>query len=264
VDNRSARPFTDLDEAALVHLAEHAAIAIRNAQLFAAVQATGERLQVLSSRLLDVQEAERRHIARELHDEVGQALTAVKINLQMLRRQAPAGPAASRLDDSLSMVDRILGGVRRLSLDLRPSLLDDLGLAAAVRWYVGAQAERSGLTAEVEASALPAHLPPALATTCFRIVQEAVTNVVRHAKARRLSVTLEASDERIRVVIEDDGAGFDVGAARRRGLAGGSLGLLGLEERADLAGGRATIESFVGQGTTVRVEIPFAEGETPA
>jgi GAF domain-containing protein len=261
VDNRSARPFTDLDEAALVHLAEHAAIALRNAQLFAAVQATGKRLQALSSRLLEVQEAERRHIARELHDEVGQALTAVKINLQMLRRQSPAGPVAGRLDDSLGMVDRVLQGVRRMSLDLRPSLLDDLGLAAAVRWYVGAQAERAGLTAEVEASALPAQLPPALATTCFRIVQEAVTNVVRHAKARRLTVTLEAAEETLSVVITDDGAGFDVGHARRRALAGGSLGLLGLEERAELAGGRATIDSFPGRGTAVRVTLPITDGE---
>lgn len=263
VDNRRARPFTDLDEAALVHLAEHAAIAIRNAQLFAAVQATGERLQALSSRLLEVQEAERRHIARELHDEVGQALTAVKINLQMLRRQSPADAAATRLDDSLGMVDRILQGVRRMSLDLRPSLLDDLGLAAAVRWYVGAQAQRTGLTAEVEASALPALLPAALATTCFRIVQEAVTNVVRHAKARRLIVILEAADARLTVLVRDDGAGFDVGAARRRALAGGSLGLLGLEERVELAGGRARIESSPGRGTTVRVDLPIPGSEAP-
>ena len=122
------RPFTDLDEAALVQLADHASIAIRNAKLFAAVQATGERLQACPRALLEVQEAERRHIARELHDEVGQALTAVKINLQMLRRAGRARRAAGRLDDSLGMVDRILQGVRRLSLDLRPSLLDDLGL----------------------------------------------------------------------------------------------------------------------------------------
>src|SRR5262249_44959098 len=151
VDNRTARSFTDLEESALVQLAGHAALAIRNARLFAAVQATGNRLQTVSSRLLEVQEAERRHLARELHDEIGEALTAVKINLQMLRRQPDMSVAAGRLDDSLSTLNRILEGVRQLSLDLRPSLLDDLGLAAALRWYVGAQAQRAGLTAEVVA-----------------------------------------------------------------------------------------------------------------
>lgn len=265
VDNRSPRPFTDIDEAALVQLAEHASIAIRNAKLFAAVQATGERLQLLSSRLLEVQEAERRHIARELHDEVGQALTAVKINLQMLRHEAERAPAAGRLDDSLGMVDRILRGVRRLSLDLRPSLLDDLGLAAAVRWYVGAQAQRAGLAAEVVADALPGDLSPALATTCFRIVQEAVTNVVRHARATRLTVTLEFANATLDLTVSDDGAGFDVPAARRQALEGSSLGLLGLEERAELAGGRSVIESAPGRGTTVRVSLPARrDGGEPA
>jgi len=257
VDNRRPIPFTDIDEAALVQLAEHASIAIRNAKLFAAVQATGERLQVLSSRLLEIQEAERRHIARELHDEVGQALTAVKINLQMLRRLDDRDAAAGRLDDSLGMVDRVLQGVRRLSLDLRPSLLDDLGLPAALRWYVGAQAQRAGLAQEVIAGALPPDLPSALATTCFRIVQEAVTNVVRHAHATRLTVTLDTDKGTVHLVVRDDGLGFDVGAARRRALSGESLGLLGLEERTELAGGRVTIESAPGRGTTVRVSLPL-------
>jgi GAF domain-containing protein len=265
VDNRSPRPFTDIDEAALVQLAEHASIAIRNAKLFAAVQATGERLQLLSSRLLEVQEAERRHIARELHDEVGQALTAVKINLQMLRREAERAPTAGRLDDSLGMVDRILRGVRRLSLDLRPSLLDDLGLPAALRWYVGAQAQRAGFAAEVVAGALPDDLSPALATTCFRIVQEAVTNVVRHARATRLTVTLEFANAALDLTVSDDGAGFDVPVARRQALEGSSLGLLGLEERAELAGGRSVIESTPGRGTTVRVSLPAKrDGGEPA
>jgi signal transduction histidine kinase len=185
VDNRRPIPFTDIDEAALVQLAEHASIAIRNAKLFAAVRPPASGCRCCPRAQLEIQEAERRHIARELHDEVGQALTAVKINLQMLRRQADWDAAAGRLDDSLGMVDRILHGVRRLSLDLRPSLLDDLGLAAALRWYVGAQAQRAGLAEEVIAGAVPADLPSALATTCFRVAQEAVTNVVRHAHATR-------------------------------------------------------------------------------
>src|SRR5262249_21174287 len=202
-------------------------------------------------------EAVSRHSASEPHDGVGQALPAVKINLQMLRRLDDRAAAAGRLDDSLGMVDRILQGVRRLSLDLRPSLLDDLGLPAALRWYVGAQAQRAGLADEVIAGAVPSDLPSALATTCFRIVQEAVTNVVRHARATRVTVTLDSENGTVHLVVRDDGVGFDVGAARRRALGGESLGLLGLEERVELAGGRVAIESAPGRGTAVRVSLPL-------
>src|SRR5262249_27959054 len=198
VDNRSPRPFTDLDESALVLLAEHAAVALRNARLFMEAQATGRRLQAVSRRLLEVQEAERRHLSRELHDEVGQALTAVKMNLQMLRRQSAPPQATGRLDESIGLVDRILQGVRQLSLDLRPSLLDDLGLAAALRWYVSAQAERSGIAANVVTEPLPDHLPIATSTTCFRVAQEAVTNALRHAKATRITVTLRCEGKELR------------------------------------------------------------------
>jgi signal transduction histidine kinase len=161
-------------------------------------------------------------------------------------------------------VDRILHGVRRLSLDLRPSLLDDLGLAAALRWYVGAQAQRAGLAEEVIAGAVPADLPSALATTCFRVAQEAVTNVVRHAHATRLTVTLDTENGAVHLVVHDDGVGFDVGAARRRALSGESLGLLGLEERVELAGGRVAIESAPGRGTTVRVSVPLGRADDEA
>lgn len=258
VDNRAPRPFTDRDEAALVRLAEHAAIAIRNAQLYVEAQTTGGRLQALSLRLLEVQEAERRHLARELHDEVGQTLTAVKINLEMLRRIPQPDSSSTRLDDSLGMVDRMLQGVRQMSLDLRPSMLDDLGLAAALRWYVTTQAQRAGLTAEIVAGALPEDLSPAAATTCYRVVQEAVTNVMRHARATRLTLTLAGAESGLEVSIGDDGCGFDVAAARRQALHGESMGLFGLEERVQLAGGRSAIESVPGQGTTVRAWLPLA------
>jgi Signal transduction histidine kinase len=235
VDNRSPRAFTDFDESALGLLAEHAAVAIRNARLFTTVQATGQRLQTLSARLLEVQEAERRHLARELHDEVGQALTAVRMNLQMLRRQPETALSAGRLDESLGMVDHILRGVRQLSLDLRPSLLDDLGLAAALRWYVGAQAERSGISGDVVTEDVPADLPAATATTCYRIAQEAVTNAIRHARATRITVTLGSTANQLEISVSDNGIGFDVATARRRAIQGASAGLLGLEERVELA-----------------------------
>lgn len=264
VDNRSRRPFTDFDESGLVLLAEHAAVAIRNAQLFTTVQATGQRLQALSARLLEVQEAERRHLARELHDEVGQALTAVRMNLQMLRRQPDTERSAGRLDESLGMVDRILHGVRQLSLDLRPSLLDDLGLAAALRWYVGAQAERSGIAGEVATEPLPENLPASIATTCFRIAQEAVTNAIRHARGTRITVTLRCAANELEVSVGDDGIGFDVAGAHRRAIEGASAGLLGLEERVELAGGRSSIVSAPGRGTILRAWLPLSISRSAA
>jgi signal transduction histidine kinase len=253
------RPFTDRDEAVLTSLAAHAGSALQNARLFAAAKAASEQSHVLSTRLLEVQEAERRHLARELHDEVGPALSAVKINLQMLKRQPEmVGTAGRRVDDGLLIVDRLLQVVRQMSLDLRPSILDDLGLAAALRWYVGAQAERSGLSAEVVTEGVPDDLPGAIATTAFRIVQEAVTNVVRHASARRLQVRAALAGAQLDLVVADDGVGFDVAAARRQALAGRSLGLLGLSERAELAGGRTAVESAPGRGTTVRAWLPLS------
>src|SRR4030095_12799203 len=198
-------------------LPEHAAVAIRNARLFTTVQATGQRLQTLSARLLEVQEAERRPLGRELHDEVGQALTAVRMNLQMLRRQPETALSAGRLDESLGMVEHILRVVRQLSLDLRPSLLDDLGLAAALRWYVGAQAERSGISGDVVTEDVPADLPAATATPCYRIAQEAVTNAIRHARATRITVTLGSTANQLEISVSDNGIGFDVDTARLPG-----------------------------------------------
>jgi len=256
VDNRTARPFTDRDEAVLVGLADHAAIAIRNAQLFTTAQQTTTRLQALSAKLIEVQEAERRHIARELHDEVGQALTAIRINLLMLRRSGDAAAAEARIDDSLLIVERLLGGVRQLSLDLRPSLLDDLGLAAALRWYMDAQAQRAGLGARVSIDALAREPAPELAITCFRVAQEAVTNAVRHAAAKRIELELRERGGALELVVRDDGSGFDVAAARARAARGESLGLLGLQERVELAGGHASIESSPA-GTEVRAQFPW-------
>jgi signal transduction histidine kinase len=254
VDNRASRPFTDRDEAVLTQLADQAALAIHDARRLAEARDAKERLQALSARLLDVQEAERQRIARELHDEVGQALTAVRINLQMLKQHPPA---AVRVDETLEILDRVLQDVRRLSLDLRPPLLDDLGLVAALQWLVRARAEGAGLAgaivAEVEESAVPADL----ATTCFRVVQEAVTNVLRHARATHVWVELRRRDSALEVVVRDDGVGFDVAAAHRRARAGASLGLLSLAERVELAGGRSTIESAPGGGTTVRAWFPL-------
>jgi signal transduction histidine kinase len=217
-----------------------------------------ERLQTLSSKLIEAQESERRNLARELHDEIGQALTAVKINLQSLQHLSDQSEMALLTQESISIAEVALQQVRSLSLDLRPSLLDDLGLVAALRWYIDRQSQRSGIIGELLAEPLETELSPNLETTCFRIVQEALTNVVRHAQAKRVTVELWQQEDQLHLIIRDDGIGFDVQAARERATQGGSLGLLGLEERAVLVGGQIDIQSEVCQGTEIRVCLPLA------
>ena len=221
-----------------------------------AMQEANLRLQSLSSRMLEVQESERRHIARELHDEIGQALTAVKLHLQSAMRRC--GPEARQpLEECVLITDQALDQVRNLSLNLRPSQLDDLGLVAALRWQIGRQAAASGLHTEFEADELNERLDATLETACFRFVQEAMTNVVRHAQARNAWIEARRNDDRLRVSVRDDGRGFDVAAATREAIARGSLGLLGMQERVGLAGGRLNVSSRPGEGTTIVAEFPL-------
>ena len=220
---------------------------------------TQERLQTLSGKLIEAQEAERRSLARELHDEIGQALTAVKINLQTLQHLSDASHIALPVQESISIVEVALQQVRSLSLDLRPSLLDDLGLVAALRWYVDRQTQRAGIIGEFLVEPTHTKLLPNIETTCFRLVQEALTNVVRHAQAQRVDIELRQQKTQLHLVIRDDGIGFDVPTARERATKGGSLGLLGMEERTLLVGGQINIESVQQQGTEIHVWLPLTE-----
>ncbi len=217
------------------------------------------RLGTLSRRMLTVQEEERRAVARELHDELGQVLTAVRLNLQTLRRRSRDPELGPVFEDGLALLETAIAEVRALSTRLRPTILDDLGLEAALRSHL----ERSRVRAELELDAdirLPQRrLDPAVETACFRIVQEAMTNVVRHAGARRLAVALRIVDGALVLSVRDDGNGFDLAAAARRAARGESAGLSGMEERAQLAGGRLEMNSAPGRGTEVRVLFPLAE-----
>ena len=217
------------------------------------------RLQALTRRLLEVQETERRTIARELHDEVGGVLTAVKLNLLSLRRKRLSDAGEAALADGLALVDGAIQTVRSRSLDLRPAVLDDLGLIPALKWYCGRQAQRAGVAIELALDAIDLKSAPQLESTCFRIVQESVTNALRHAKARRIQVTLHRDEDSLVLEIADDGTGFAPAAARRRGLAGESSGLLGMEERANLLGGRLGIDSAPGAGTRVWVKFSLPQ-----
>ena len=192
-----------------------------------------------------------------MHDEIGQALTALKINLQAFQQFPEAGAFADRLLDSIGIVDLALRQVRRLSLNLRPSMLDDLGLPAALRWYLDQQAQRSGLRVQFVNQGQEERLDATLETTCFRIAQEAVTNIIRHAQARTAWVELREEAGFLHLTVRDDGIGFDVDRTRR--LAGGaSMGLMGMEERVSLMGGRMELKSAPRQGTEVHAWFSLA------
>lgn len=250
-------PFLAEERTLINSLADSLASYVDRKQAEEALREAHERLQMLFQELMHVQEQERRQLARDLHDEIGQALTAVKMNLQTLQRSGGAVASASSLEDSLTIIDGIMQHVRDLSLDLRPSLLDDLGLVSAVRWYVSRQAERAGWAADVAAEESLSRLPPDLAIAGYRLVQEAVTNAMRHAKASRISVSLQRQDDELDIRIRDDGSGFDVSEIQTRVAQRHTLGLLGMEERVRLLDGRLAIDSHPGKGTEVRVRIPL-------
>jgi signal transduction histidine kinase len=214
-----------------------------------ALELSQERLRALSRRLLEVQEDERSRLARDLHDDVGQALTALKIQLESLA--LAAGPLAKRVTECVETTRHTLERVRQLSLNLRPLQLDDLGLVAALRSHLDRQARLGGLTPHFDAAEAPHRVPAEIETACFRVAQEAITNVLRHARARNLWLRLYTAEGKLALSVRDDGAGFDIDDARRRGAAGASLGLVGMEERVALAGGALELRSAPAQGTVM-------------
>lgn len=219
-----------------------------------ALQDAMQRLRVLSGRLLDVQEAERRNVARELHDETGQSLTAIKIILQTVQRQHPELHGA--LTDVVAAADRTLEQVRELSRGLWPSQLDDLGLAAALRGMVTRLSRHGHTEITLNAPEQLPFLPPAVAATCFRVTQEALTNIVRHAEADTATVRLQVAADQLLLTIDDNGRGFP--AAETLATAGQrSLGLLGMRERAALASGALEIASTPGVGTRITLQLPL-------
>ncbi|GAB4209248.1 MAG: hypothetical protein OHK0022_39980 [Roseiflexaceae bacterium] len=254
----SVAPFRDAQDTIVGCLA--AALDISELRgLWSQIKESRERLQWLSLQLLRAQELERHAIARELHDEIGQSLTAAHLNLQAALGAPNRRSQALYLEDCLGLVEQLLTQVRTLSLDLRPSLLDDAGLVAALRWYVQRQAARAGFEACVLADDEQTRLPAEIETACFRIVQEALTNVVRHARASYVQVELHWTPDLLFLSVADNGIGFDVATGRNNARSGGSLGLLGMEERAQLLGGSLTIESTPGAGTRLHAQLPLGE-----
>jgi signal transduction histidine kinase len=240
-DRTGATPaFTDDDLRLAETLAARAAIAVD----------LSERVgRDVVRRVVEAQEAERTRLARELHDETGQALTSILLGLKPLE-QAAAGEQADAVASLRELVVSTLQDVRALAVELRPAALDDFGLVPAVERLADTFRGQSGMDVELETRLPDERLPPEVETALYRIVQEALTNVVKHADARRVSILLTERERGVAAMVEDDGAGFEPGADR------GGLGLLGMRERIGLVGGRLHVESAPGAGTTIVAEVP--------
>jgi PAS domain S-box-containing protein len=222
-----------------------------------------KRMRALSKRIVAVQEEERRALAHELHDEIGQSLTAVKIHLQALELACEGCEisfSTENLHEALLAVTRTLEQVRSLSLDLRPMQLDDLGLSVALRALLTRDAAAAGWNAHFEEDSRPGQpgrLAPGLELACYRVAQEALTNIMRHAEATEVWMTLQHSDRALQLTVRDNGSGFDVASARST-TDKPHLGLLGMEERVGNAAGRLEIRATPGKGTEVRAIFPIA------
>ncbi|HSK10603.1 MAG TPA: ATP-binding protein, partial [Vicinamibacterales bacterium] len=227
--------------------------------LYSELQERERWREELLRKVISAQEDERKRLARELHDETSQTLSALAMKIELALSAWPAAPSRERLVEARTLTVRTLEELHRLIFDLRPSVLDDLGLLSAIRWYAERHLEPRGIAVQFEASGFERRLRPELETALFRVAQEAITNVAKHAEADTVLIQCLERDDRAVIEIEDDGKGFAPGslpppAARERGL-----GLMGMRERVELFGGTIEIDSAPGQGTRVAVSVPLQE-----
>jgi PAS domain S-box-containing protein len=249
----SVRPIWDGAEGRVVRLLGAVQEITKRKQAEEQLQAYAGQLQALSRRLLTIQEQERRAFARELHDEIGQALTGLEFTLERTRSLATDRIAQS-LPEMQGLVRELTARVRNLSLRLRPTMLDDLGLLPALLWQIAGYEERTRVSVQFTHVGLDCRFNPETETAAYRIVQEALTNVARHARTSAATVRAWCDEQSLCLLIEDSGAGFDDRAVR---AAPASSGLSGMRERAALLGGRLHVESRPGAGTRITAELPL-------
>ncbi|OGO10538.1 MAG: hypothetical protein A2Y93_13120 [Chloroflexi bacterium RBG_13_68_17] len=218
------------------------------------------QLRALTMQAITAQEDERKRIARNLHDDTGQALSTLIITLERLETSLP--PAASelrpRLQAARELATRTLEDLRKLVYGLRPSMLDDLGLVPAIRWFARSSLEETGAQLTFESFEDTTRLPPQVETAVFRIAQEAIHNIVRHAQAHRVAIRLDLAGEAVILRVEDDGRGFDVSRTTVEAVRQRRLGLLGIQERVELFGGDLMVDSAPGGGTRLQARVPLA------
>jgi len=233
-------------------LADHVTIAISNASMFEQIRKGRERQRVLSKSLVDVQETERRHIARELHDHLGQALTGLQFMLETTKKRA-VDDQKQQLDEIQKYVSDMIVQIREMSLNLRPGMLDDIGLIPTLKWHFERYTNQTGIIVNFRADNFNTRLSGEIETATYRIIQEALTNVARYAQTQEVLVGLALQDNTLWVEILDQGKGFDVSLISDKPTAG----LGGMRERADLLGGYLSINSYINQGTQILAALPL-------
>jgi signal transduction histidine kinase len=246
-----AKSFSDRDVAILAGIGRQTGIAIENARLY-------ENMRFYVRQITEAQEDERKRIARELHDDTAQALIDLSRRLDNLATSSEqlSETMIGRLEEFQELIDSILRGVRRFGRDLRPSVLDDLGLLPALEWLTANLMQGNGIETELKVYGDRRRLSPEAELVLFRIVQEALNNVRRHSQASRVVTTVEFGEGGVRITVDDNGQGFELPGRTGDLATAGKLGLIGMHERADLLDGTLTVRSELGKGTTVTVEVP--------
>jgi signal transduction histidine kinase len=244
-------------------LGERSALAIERARMMDALREREALIADLSGHLLRGQEDERRRISRELHDETGQALMVIRLYLGMLEPMVRSGAAREKIRETVEVVDRTVEGLRRMIGKLSPLVLEELGLVAALRKEAKDLAKTAGIAAKVSIDENVGRLGPEKETAIYRIVQEALHNVAKHAKAQNVTVALSRENTDVRVVIQDDGVGMGMALSQKSQVGGQSFGLAGIKERVKTFGGTVRIVSVKGEGTRIEVVIPATEQRLP-
>ncbi len=214
------------------------------------------QLRALSVQVIGAQEEERKRIARELHDETSQALATLDLNLERIQAALKDAAACERVAASRQLLQQTMDGLRKLVYDLRPTMLDDLGLLPAIRWYARARLASEGVQVHIEPAEFNERFAPALETALFRIAQEGINNIAKHSGARNARIRLECANGQVVLSVQDDGRGFDVDQTTRPDGQLGHLGLFGIQERVLALGGTASVDSAIGYGTRLVVTVP--------
>jgi len=245
----------------LVSIGSQLAVAIENIRLYEALRQKKKAMSSFLRKYIAAQEDERKRIARELHDDTAQSLTALALAIEtaLQANVSTASDVKALLEPARPLAQRVYGEISRIIHDLRPSLLDDLGLTEAIGWYADHRLRPLGVQVTLEAPESDRRLTPEMETTLFRVAQEAMSNVAKHARAENVTLSVDIKPDGVVLEVDDDGCGFDIKntlAGGKNGKNGSSFGLLGMRERVHLLGGTLSVESQPGQGTSVRVRIP--------
>jgi signal transduction histidine kinase len=256
------RIFTESEIAFVQTLANHLAIAIQNVRLMDVVKEQTQNLGVLSQRVITAQEEERRRIAQVLHDDIGQILTVMKLNMQMSKQTIPPEftQVIDRIRDNEELVGQTLEKVRDLTTDLRPPMLDDFGLVPTLRWYIESFSKRTNLQVALKSDNYRSRFPLDVEMVLYRIAQEALTNVAKHARATQVTITLEERNNCGLLTVKDNGMGFDFSKTMKEQKARKGFGLFNIKERVKLLNGDFSINSEPKKGTRLEVRIPRPKG----